>query len=132
MSLHRLALGSVVALAIVASWAPLAAQSAPADSARNVVSVVAAPTQLTNTAPTDRTLFLAPVRATAPSESRQVVAAAAVSRAVESSGNSRNMAMMLVGGAGLVVGALVGGNAGTVIMVGGGVVGLLGLWNYLK
>jgi hypothetical protein len=40
--------------------------------------------------------------------------------------------MMLVGGAGLLVGSLVGGNAGTVLMVGGGVVGLLGLWNYLK
>jgi len=26
----------------------------------------------------------------------------------------------------------VGGNAGTLIMVGGGIVGLMGLWNYLK
>jgi hypothetical protein len=40
--------------------------------------------------------------------------------------------MMLVGGAGLLVGSIVGGKAGTVIMVGGGAVGLFGLWNYLK
>jgi hypothetical protein len=40
--------------------------------------------------------------------------------------------MMIVGGAGVLVGAIVGGRAGTAIMVGGGVVGLVGLWNYLK
>jgi hypothetical protein len=45
---------------------------------------------------------------------------------------SRNSALMIVGGAGMIVGAVVGGRSGNVIMVGGGLVGLIGLWNYLK
>lgn len=45
---------------------------------------------------------------------------------------SRNVAMMIVGGAGLIVGAVVGGDSGTIIMIGGGALGLYGLWQYLK
>jgi hypothetical protein len=41
-------------------------------------------------------------------------------------------AMMVVGVAGLIVGAIIGGTPGTLIMVGGGVVGLLGLYDYLQ
>ena len=44
----------------------------------------------------------------------------------------RNPALMIVGVAALLVGAVVGGNAGTIVMIGGGVVGLIGLWNYLQ
>jgi hypothetical protein len=43
-----------------------------------------------------------------------------------------NVALMIVGGAGLIVGAIIGGTAGTIVMVGGGVVGLLGLYRYLQ
>jgi uncharacterized membrane protein YiaA len=49
-----------------------------------------------------------------------------------SSQGSRNPAMMIVGGAALVVGAVIGGQAGTIVMVGGAVIGLVGLWNYLQ
>ncbi len=45
---------------------------------------------------------------------------------------SRSVAMMIVGGAALIVGSVVDGDSGTIIMVGGGVIGLIGLWNYLK
>jgi hypothetical protein len=41
-------------------------------------------------------------------------------------------AQMAVGGAAIVVGALIGGDGGSVLMFGGAVVGLYGLWNYLK
>lgn len=41
-------------------------------------------------------------------------------------------AEMAVGGAAIVVGALIGGNGGSALMLGGAVVGLYGLWNYLK
>lgn len=44
----------------------------------------------------------------------------------------RNVALMLIGGATLVVGSLVGGDAGTIIMITGGVIGLTGLWRYLQ
>ena len=39
---------------------------------------------------------------------------------------------MVVGGAAVVVGALIGGDGGAVLMFGGAVIGLYGLWNYLK
>ncbi len=49
---------------------------------------------------------------------------------------SRNLgqarAMMVVGLAGLISGAIIGGDAGTIIMVGGTVVGLIGLYEYLQ
>lgn len=44
---------------------------------------------------------------------------------------SSNVALMIVGGAALVVGSLVDGDSGTIIMVGGAVVGLIGLFRYL-
>ena len=44
----------------------------------------------------------------------------------------QSRAMMIVGGAGLIVGAIIGGTPGTIVMVGGGVVGLIGLYNYLE
>ena len=45
-------------------------------------------------------------------------------------GTSR--AMMVVGVAGLIVGAIIGGTPGTIIMVGGAVVGLKGLYDYMQ
>jgi len=44
----------------------------------------------------------------------------------------QSRAMMIVGGAGLIVGAIIGGTPGTLVMVGGGVVGLVGLYDYLQ
>jgi hypothetical protein len=45
---------------------------------------------------------------------------------------SHSVIMMIVGGAVLVVGAVIGGQAGTIIMIGGGVVGIIGLIRYLQ
>jgi hypothetical protein len=45
---------------------------------------------------------------------------------------SRNVAWMIVGGAALVVGSIVGGDGGTIIMVTGAVIGLIGLFRYLQ
>ena len=41
-------------------------------------------------------------------------------------------ALMAVGAASIVVGALIGGDGGAVLMFGGALVGLYGLWNYLR
>ena len=41
-------------------------------------------------------------------------------------------ALMIVGGAALLVGAVVGGDAGNIFMIGGAVVGLIGLYRYLQ
>lgn len=59
-----------------------------------------------------------------------VVAAAPLPAATQSIGTSK--AQMVVGGAAIVVGALIGGNGGSALALGGAVVGLYGLWNYLK
>ena len=47
-------------------------------------------------------------------------------------GAGRNVAMMGVGVAAIVVGSLVGGDGGTIIAIGGGVIGLVGLYRYLR
>ena len=39
---------------------------------------------------------------------------------------------MIVGGAAFLAGAIIGGDAGTIIMVGGAAVGLYGLYLYLQ
>lgn len=41
-------------------------------------------------------------------------------------------AMMVVGAAALITGAIIGGTPGTIIMVGGAVIGLYGLYEYLQ
>lgn len=43
-----------------------------------------------------------------------------------------SVALMIVGGTILIVGAVVGGQAGTIIMIGGGTVGVIGLIRYLE
>jgi hypothetical protein len=45
---------------------------------------------------------------------------------------SQGQTLMIVGGAAFVAGALIGDDAGTVVMIGGAVVGLYGLYLYLQ
>jgi hypothetical protein len=47
-------------------------------------------------------------------------------------GLGQPMAMMIVGGAAILVGAIIGDTPGTVIMIGGAVIGLIGLYEYLQ
>lgn len=47
-------------------------------------------------------------------------------------GAGPNVAMMGVGVAGVVIGLLVGGNGGAAIAIGGGALGLFGLFRYLR
>ena len=47
-------------------------------------------------------------------------------------GYGQPVALMVVGGAGLLTGLIIGGDAGTAIAVGGAVVGLVGLYQYLQ
>jgi hypothetical protein len=133
MSRHR-SFATAIAALILAS--PLAAQSVSADTSA-LSSAAAAPTPapvLTRATP-DPLVPLSPARvqgwsnvdAGARSSARTVWAGSYT----ESQG-PKSVAMMVVGGAGLLVGAVVGGKAGGAIMAGGGVLGLIGLWNYLK
>lgn len=47
-------------------------------------------------------------------------------------GYGQPVALMVVGGAGLLTGLIIGGGAGTAIAVGGAVVGLYGLYEFLQ
>lgn len=47
-------------------------------------------------------------------------------------GAGRNVALMVVGGAALIIGAIIGGTAGVLIAVGGAAVGLYGLYNFVQ
>ena len=49
-----------------------------------------------------------------------------------SGGLGQARAMMVVGVAALVAGAIIGGDPGTIVMVGGAVIGLIGLYDYLQ
>ena len=47
-------------------------------------------------------------------------------------GERQSVALMIVGGASVLVGAVIEGKAGTVFMIGGAVIGLYGLYKYLE
>ena len=57
-----------------------------------------------------------------------VAAAAAPARG----GYGQPVALMVVGGAAVLVGLVIGGGAGTAIAIGGAVAGLVGLYQYLQ
>jgi len=46
--------------------------------------------------------------------------------------NQGNTALMLVGAGTMIVGAIVGGDAGTIILLGGAALGIFGLYRYLS
>lgn len=52
--------------------------------------------------------------------------------AIQDTPSRRDVAWMVLGGATLIVGSIVGGDGGTILMVTGGVIGLVGLWRYLQ
>jgi hypothetical protein len=57
---------------------------------------------------------------------------AAAAPAPMKAGTNRDVAWMVVGGAALVVGSMIGGDGGTIIMITGGVIGLVGLMRFLQ
>ena len=63
---------------------------------------------------------------------RNVVPATTPTQQRGSAGLGQNEALMIVGGAAILVGAVVGGDAGDIFMIGGAIVGLYGLYKYLQ
>jgi hypothetical protein len=47
-------------------------------------------------------------------------------------GAGRNVALMVVGGAAIIVGAIIGETAGLLIAVAGAAIGLYGLFNFIQ
>jgi len=121
------ALGAALVFAV-----PASAQQAASASASVVPAVSAV--QVTAPAPA---FSLAPTRASAALSLRVTPDAAPAAPAaamvpMPAGGQSENVALMIVGGAALVVGSVIHGDTGTIVMVSGGVIGLIGLYRYLR
>ena len=115
---------------IVASFALVAAMLAPSlvgaqqKELSPVQASVESPAIVTASAP------LAGPRAAQSGVTRLVPAAGPAP--YRAPGERRDVAWMIVGGAALVVGSMIGGDGGTIIMITGGVIGLVGLMRYLQ
>ncbi len=116
--------GLVLIAARPARAQSLAPHTPPADIAAPKPVDVAAP-KLTESGPTMASASVA-VR---PIESKDLqLNAAATSR----KGYGQPVALMVVGGGALLAGLIIGGDAGTVIAIGGTAMGLVGLYQYLQ
>lgn len=127
---------SVAMLFMFAAAAPLSAQSSErvSNDSAQVTASAAQPTterEAVTSAPStgaSMTGLRAGVHARETSRPNQPTMAAAGGRG--NLGQAR--AMMVVGVAALITGAIIGGQPGTFIMVGGAVIGLVGLYDYLQ
>lgn len=128
-----------IASAALAIAAPLLAQGgsaaavviAPDSGAATVSMVPATAPQATNASPV-LAVASTPTLANAAAGVRIHADAAPLNAPLPRERVDRNPALMIVGGVALVAGSIIGGRTGTIIMVGGAVVGLVGLWNYLQ
>lgn len=136
--------------ALVLGAAPLAAQSAAVSRENGapvaVIGMLSAPLldAAEHAQGTDSAVAAAPVATTTASVERGPTLASArvASHAVSTprgappvlqnrTSNRNSVALMVVGGAALVIGAVIGDDAGTLVMLGGAAVGLYGLYLFL-
>lgn len=131
---------SLLAFLLLATAAPLLAQAspdAPAPAAGSLVAVPVAP--VVPASPAD-TLGVAPVASPVVvpvpigpvGVTRRQAAPAEVQAFQSQAGLGQARAMMIVGAGALLAGAIIDGDAGTIIMVGGAIIGLYGLYKYLQ
>ena len=126
---------AVLTMFVLAS-APVGAQSLRDIQSDSVTRVVADSTQPVNELAASNAVksgaaltgLRAGVHARETARAAQPNAVAAAGRL----GLGQARAMMVVGAAALITGAVIGGDAGTIIMVGGAVIGLIGLYDYLQ
>ena len=119
------ALAACTALAVNA--APLGAQSVSQNDSTPTAAVVA-PVAQTDSAVDARGPRLAAARVAVHAESTPIGAPPLIQNRRS---NRNSVALMAVGGAALVIGAVIGDDAGTLVMLGGAVVGLYGLYLFL-
>jgi hypothetical protein len=118
-------------LALAAAFAPaaLVAQSSTALAPASPTSVVAtAPATATVATPAMVHPDVAGIQTRADANAPLVVNSAAAAGLHQGEG----VALMAVGGAGLIAGLLIGDDAGTAIAIGGLAVGLVGLYEYVR
>jgi hypothetical protein len=92
-----------------------------------------APSPSTDRPTADSTVAAGPTRdAASVAVRRATEAPASVTAAAAAGGHSRGEALMIVGGAAILTGIVVGGDAGHAISIAGAVIGLYGLYQYLQ
>jgi hypothetical protein len=139
MNLHVRFVAVAALSALTWAAAPAGAQSASPVDARAVglvpPSIVDSVTAAAGAAPSEST---AAVMTRGPSRASARVASHAVSTprgappVIQNRKSNKNaLALMIVGGAALVIGAVIGDDAGTIVMLGGAGVGLYGLYLFL-
>ena len=133
MTLHVRLFAVASFAAITLGVAPLAAQSrGPSDSRDEFPAAAAlgvAPSVATDTmTATPR----GPAVASARVASHRITTPRGAPPVIQNRSSNRNaVALMIVGGAALVVGAVIGNDAGTLVMLGGAGIGLYGLYLFL-
>ena len=142
------ALASLATLALAGT--PLAAQSAQfgSDAGASAIATVGVVAPTAFAAPlgsvpgdsasattTPGSASVAAVRGPSTSSARVAAHAISTSRGAlpvfQDKKPKRSVVFMIVGGAALVVGAVIGDDAGTIVMLGGAAIGLYGLYRYL-
>ena len=121
----------VVLAATLLFTAPLAAQQASLDSTSQGTAAAATLRLPEAQGSATRSMAL-PALQNAATAYRANVSAPLAMASASGSRSSNDLALMAVGGAGLIVGALIGGQTGTIVMLGSGVIGLVGLFRYLQ
>lgn len=117
---------TLFALSLVA--APLGAQQVNSHTPGLLVPAPAEQVSIVTPITRGPTLESARVAASLPQSAARREFSAPPTRA----GLGQAKALMIVGGAAILVGAIVDGDAGGIIMVGGAVIGLIGLYEYLQ
>lgn len=118
--IHALTLACAVAFAAAPAGAQLSAPNAAPPTAPTTAAAAPAPVGPVSRA---SAVFVQPQRSAALDLN---------SAAMATGSRTQSRAMMIVGAAALITGAIIGGDPGTIVMVGGAVVGLIGLYNYLQ
>lgn len=114
---------SIALAAALALAAPLSAQRATAGDPASAPFAAALESVVVS---------LAPIPALEPVTVTETVADRPVTPAPMAMSRRQSVALMIVGGTGLVVGSLIDGDTGTIVMVGGAAVGLFGLFQFLR
>jgi hypothetical protein len=100
-----------------------------------VVPMTARAQSLVETPVTTNAAVVAPAPSFGPVQTQVGVSRAVSATApmiAQQQATRRDVSWMVLGGATLIVGSIVGGDGGTIIMIVGGVIGLTGLWRYLQ
>ena len=123
-SARPLILALVVALLAIGSSAQAQDVGRAATSVATTDSIVT-PSAAPLTAPAGPTMDAAAIGV-------RNVPEASTAAAAPRGGYGQSVALMVVGGAALLAGLIIGGGAGTAIAIGGAVAGLIGLYQYMQ